>query len=246
MHQYKTEAIILDTTEVFDADRSYFLISRELGNIRARAKGVRKPTSKLTGHLLSYLPTQLELVETGGWYLIVQAQLLQVVDEDGGYPQNTLDFLKSANLITEALRNLLIEHDPHPFIYELTKDILEVIRQEKECKSLQLAEYFMKCLNELGYKPELETCVITGQKILPEFIGWSSVLGGLLDEEGYKNYQEDKQIIKNPQTIILLRQFLKDEWVSPKIKVATQVEQEALNIIYSYLQTIIGKPLKTL
>jgi recombinational DNA repair protein (RecF pathway) len=75
MKQSKTEGIILDTTDVFDADRSLLVLTRELGKIRARAKGVRRPSSRLAGHLLPYLPTQLELVQTGEWYLVTQAAL---------------------------------------------------------------------------------------------------------------------------------------------------------------------------
>ena len=73
MRTKKTEAVILGTRDIFDADRSYLLFTREFGKLWARAKGVRRPGSRLSGHLLTCLPTELELHENGGYYLITSA-----------------------------------------------------------------------------------------------------------------------------------------------------------------------------
>ena len=48
---YNTEAIVLRAHPLGEADRLLTLFTPTLGKLRASARGVRKPTSKLGGHL---------------------------------------------------------------------------------------------------------------------------------------------------------------------------------------------------
>ena len=48
---YKTEAIILKQIPIGEADRIFTLFTANLGKIKAVAKGVRKPKSRIGGHL---------------------------------------------------------------------------------------------------------------------------------------------------------------------------------------------------
>ncbi len=48
---YQTEAIIIKKTKLGEADRILTLYTPALGKIQAVAKGVRRPRSKLSGHL---------------------------------------------------------------------------------------------------------------------------------------------------------------------------------------------------
>jgi len=48
---YKTDAIVLRRSNLGEADKILTLYTPNLGKIRAIAKGVRRPTSKLGGHV---------------------------------------------------------------------------------------------------------------------------------------------------------------------------------------------------
>ncbi|MDI6814588.1 MAG: DNA repair protein RecO, partial [Dehalococcoidales bacterium] len=48
---YQTEAIIIKKIKLGEADRILTLYTPHLGKIRAVARGVRRPRSKLAGHL---------------------------------------------------------------------------------------------------------------------------------------------------------------------------------------------------
>src|SRR5512136_3128624 len=48
---YQTEAVIIKKTKLGEADRVLTLCTPDLGKIQAVAKGVRRPRSKLAGHL---------------------------------------------------------------------------------------------------------------------------------------------------------------------------------------------------
>ncbi|MBU6389137.1 DNA repair protein RecO [Patescibacteria group bacterium] len=252
MKQYKTEAVILDTTDVFDADRSFLLFTRELGKVRARAKGVRKPTSKLTGHLLAYLPTALELVEGGSGLLIVQASVTGGAERSGRpYPSDPLLFMRQSEIIAEALNRLFIERDPHPVIYDGLVYVLGRLRELCEDRQsrkavLLTAEFLLKCLAELGYRAELDRCVITEEPVTEQFVGWSSQAGGLLGETGYQQAAGAGIRLDSPRTVVLLRQFSRPEFMAERVNAAEAVENETIRVVYDYLQTQIGQPLKSL
>jgi DNA repair protein RecO (recombination protein O) len=254
MRERKTEAVILDTTEVFDTDRSYLLFSREYGKVRARGKGVRRPGSRLSGHLLPYLPIQLELVETGEWFLIVQAQMLSQYTTAGGYPDNSLLFLQQAGVVAEAMNRLFIDKDPHPEVYDglvftldRLRDLCSLERVETAYRTQMIAaEFLLKCLAELGYRPELFRCVVTGEELQESFLGWSSRYGGLLSEAGYRQVSNEAFPLTSSRTVVALRQFLEPNFVAERLNMPEEVQKEVARIIFDYLQNQIGQPLRSL
>ena len=58
---YKTEAIILRWRKLGEADRILTLFTPAFGKMEAKAKGVRKTTSRLSGHLQPLNRCQLQL-----------------------------------------------------------------------------------------------------------------------------------------------------------------------------------------
>lgn len=245
----KTPAVILHTTEIFDADRSYLSFTREFGKIRARARGVAKPGSRLAGHLLAYLPCQLELIDTDGWYLIVQAQSTGEVLE---YPRHSLEFLQQCELIAEVIDKLLPDKEPHEELYDglvYTLERLQELCQVDEVNEGELllvtSEFLFKMQIVMGYRPELERCVITGSEIIPEGIGWSSELGGVVCGEGLKEARVPVKVLEFPRTVVVLRQLARPQFVAERLGMDPGMRAETCRIIFDYLQTQIGKPLKS-
>jgi DNA repair protein RecO (recombination protein O) len=250
MRERKTEAVILDTTDIFDADRSLLLFTREFGRLRARARGVRKPTSRLTGHLLHYIPTQLELVENGEWYLVVQAQIVSHYAAAETYPKDALLFSEQAALLAETMNRLFQDHDPHPAIYDGLVYTLDRLRdlcdtENRRKAELGVAEFVFKCLAELGYRPELFHCAATDADLTEDYIGWSSRVGGLLSREGYQ-MAEDAFRLSSPKVAVALRQLLRAEFMAERLGMDEEVQAEAVRIIYHYAQTQMGQPLRSL
>ena len=241
LQNLKTEAVILATTDVFDADRSYLILTREFGKLRARGKGVRKPTSRLTGHLLAFLPTVLELVPTGGWYLITQAHIV----ERGVYPENSIDYLRQAELLSEGVDRLLEEGVPHPNLYDGLVYSLERLRDGQH-QLLVVVEFFMKCMVTMGYRPELVHCVVSGDDLDPNNLVWSSQLGGVGNRSTLSGVEGSGPTFPiSSQTIVVLRQLVRPEFVAERIAMPECVREETVRIVFDYLQTQIGKPLKT-
>lgn len=240
MREQKTAAVILRTTDVFDADRSFLLFTRNFGKIRARAKGVRKPTSRLTGHLLAYLPTELELVETGGWYLITKAHIQEV----GSYPADSLSFLQYSELVAEAVDVLMVEGESHPELYDGLVYTLERLHVSDH-PQLVVAEFIIKCLVDLGYRPELERSVADGSELDPEQLVWDSEIGGVLNRDQLGGLAPFQLPISNPKVVVALRQLVRPQFLAERISMEDQVRSEVVAITLNYLQTRMGKPLRS-
>lgn len=248
MRQQQTEAIILSTMEVFDADRSYLLLTKELGKVRARAKGVRKIGSKLAGHLLAYLPTQVELVETGEWYLIITAHRVGGEATANPYPAESLRFLEAASVLAEGLDKLMPEKVAQPAIYTDSVYSLERLLHLPELgvDRLILAEFFLKALAHLGYLPELKQSVSTGEKLKPDQLYWNSQLGGAFNLTSGVMAEPGSLKLVSSKVIVALRELLKAEFVAERLQVDKDVQTQVVEVIWDYLQTQIGKPLQAL
>ncbi len=237
MRSQKTQAVILTSTDVFDADRSYLLFTKVLGKIRARGKGVRKPTSRLTGHLLPHLPCVIELSESSGWYVITSAQS----EGAGAYPADSLEYLQLAEVLAEGVDKLFVDHEPHPHVYDALVYTIELL-QNGTLQPLVVLEFLLKCAVSLGYKPELTVCVRTGDALDPERLLWDSQLGGVQNAEPGSSKQG---IVLDKEAVVALRQLAQPQFVAHRLKMSSEVERQVQAVIIEYIQTLVGKPLRS-
>jgi DNA repair protein RecO (recombination protein O) len=230
----KTSAVVLRSVDVFDADRSYLMLTRVLGKIRARAKGVRRPTSKTTGHLLAYVPTEVEVQESGGYFLITSAQS-QYRD---AYPEHDLAFLRMVEIAAEGIDRLLLESEPHPSIFDAFVSVLDYLRSDPQ--ELLVAEFLFKTVVYLGYKPELDHCSQSGAPLEKDRLGWSSQGGGV-----YNLTENARAELVDPRVIVALRQMVHPDFISDRLQMPHTARAQTLQVIYDYVQTIIGAPLRS-
>ena len=73
-HIYTTEAIIIKSISMGEANRIYFLLTRDLGFIKATAQGVRLAKSKLKGHLLTFSLVKISVVKGKDLWRITSAE----------------------------------------------------------------------------------------------------------------------------------------------------------------------------
>src|SRR4051812_7202854 len=76
VHVYKTEAVVLDRRDFGEADRLLTLYTPGLGKVRAIAKGARRTTSRLSGHIELFTHTQLFLAAGRNLDIVTQSQLI--------------------------------------------------------------------------------------------------------------------------------------------------------------------------
>jgi DNA repair protein RecO (recombination protein O) len=249
LREHKATALILRRSDVFDADRSYLLFTREFGVARARARGVRKPGSRLGGHLQLYTLVRLELVETGDWYLITQVQSIELVPEG-----DALRFLTLGSLVAETLAHLLQDKEVHVDLFD---GVAYSMSRMAELCALQpppeawrlkivMAELLLKALIVLGYRPVLDVCVVTESPLTPDRVGWSSELGGVVSAAGLVLESGRSFVLRDVRTVVVLRQFAEPQFVAERLQLPQEVGEEVIQVILHYVQTVTGRPLRSI
>ncbi len=114
-HTRSYESLILISRDVGEADRFLILFTREGGKRTARAKGVRKPSSRLGGLLLPMRHLQLELRDSGESAIVTGAV---DIDAEAGSNQHFLSFAR-LNEGVELLLRLIEDDEPLPEVFDL-------------------------------------------------------------------------------------------------------------------------------
>src|SRR6476646_11311739 len=122
-HVYSTEAICLRRTDFGEADRILTLFTPTYGKVRAVAKGVRRTTSRLAGHLEPFTRTQLLLATGRDLDIVTQAEAKERLDalrQDVGHATG-------AGYVAELVDRFLEDADPHPRLYTLFVETLRLL-----------------------------------------------------------------------------------------------------------------------
>jgi len=108
------ESIVLRSVDIGEADRFCVFWTREAGRVTARARSVRKTSSRLGGSLLPFRHLSMELVERDGRSLVVSA-----TDRGDLTPPGDFARLVMAERGVELLLALTEEGEPLPAVFDL-------------------------------------------------------------------------------------------------------------------------------
>ncbi len=136
------QCIVLKTYDVGEADRWCILFSRECGRLAARARGVRKLTSRMGGALLPLQQATLTLHRGRGSNLITAAQ---------GTEKGPSGFaaVSQAQYGVSLLLKLLHDEEPLPDVYDLTEAYLHQCGEQTG----NTLRFLIQLLNRLGLLP---------------------------------------------------------------------------------------------
>jgi DNA repair protein RecO (recombination protein O) len=178
LRNYRTEAIILKRHDYGEADRILTLYTLTHGKIGAIAKGVRRLTSRVGGHV--ELLAHVEMVLHRGRNLDVVSQ----VDSRTPYRllRQDLERLTYACHAAELVDRLTAEHEPNPRLFRRLRETLGALEAGAD-PALALRYFEMQLLANLGYQPELTQCVVCRDELAPDGNGFSADLGGVVCPE---------------------------------------------------------------
>jgi DNA repair protein RecO (recombination protein O) len=150
----RMDAVILRHSDWGEADRLLVLYTRELGKIRAVAKGVRKLRSRKAGHIEPFSRTALQLARGRDMWIVTQAELQE------SFQPIREDLLKTAYAayIVELLDRFSYEEGQNPALFRLLLDTLQRVSQEAD-PFLAVRYFEIRLLDILGFRPSLFQCV---------------------------------------------------------------------------------------
>jgi DNA repair protein RecO (recombination protein O) len=172
---YQTEAIIIKKTKLGEAGRILTLYTPNLGKIQAVAKGVRRPRSKMAGHLELLTHSQISLVRGRNIDTITGTQTI-----NSFLPLKSDLELSACALYTTELVNQFAAEDVEDYpIFQLLLATLQRLSQ-RENSDLVLRYFEMQLLDNVGYRPQLEQCVACHKPLAETTNYFCPPAGGML------------------------------------------------------------------
>jgi DNA repair protein RecO (recombination protein O) len=176
--RYTTEAIVLTRFDLGEADRVLTLITPAGGKLKAIAKGIRKPTSRLGGSLEPFAELTVALARGRTFDVVTQVSVrhawLRLRD--------SLESAATAWYLAElADRSLEERHAAEP-LYALLRRAYELL--DAGMAPGRVARWYeMHLLDELGMRPEVDRCVECDRVLAAnERFRWVPALGGVVCE----------------------------------------------------------------
>jgi DNA repair protein RecO (recombination protein O) len=172
---FRVEAVVLQHRDWGEADRLLWLFTREMGKVRAVAKGVRKLRSRKAGHLEPFTRVSLLLAQGRDMPIITQAETADAYST----LREDLLLVGYASYVIELLDRLTYEEGENRALYRLLVDTLKRLSEGEEA-SLVVRFYEVRLQDLLGFRPQLFHCARCGAEIKPEDQYFSAEEGGVL------------------------------------------------------------------
>src|SRR5947209_4888254 len=154
---YRADAVVLKASDFGEADKALTLFTLQHGKIRAVAKGARRPTSRLGGHVDVLTHAQLLLARGRNLEIVTQAETVEPF-------LGLRDDLWRASLgyqLAELVDRMTEEgHEDRPLFEALVEALGRIDAEPDPELGVQLFEAAL--LDRLGYRPQLRTCLACG------------------------------------------------------------------------------------
>ncbi|TFG93256.1 MAG: DNA repair protein RecO [Candidatus Atribacteria bacterium] len=150
---YKTEGIVLKSTEYQEADKIVTIYTKNNGKITAIAKGVRKTKSKF-GSSLEILTHSLFLIYKGRNIDIVSQT--EILESFFSRSKEVIKFAFAANCV-EIVNKLTEEREINIGLFSLLKEVLHNLKEANDPKLLTMS-FKWQTMSILGYRPSLDHC----------------------------------------------------------------------------------------
>lgn len=233
--RFTTEAVVLRSLDIGEADRLLSLYTPQYGKLRGLAKGVRKPRSRKAGHLISFARTRVLLAQGQNLFLITQAEGL---DLHPNLHQDLQRFALAAYVV-ELLDRFTYEGEPQPRAYRLLVDTLARLDQG-EPGDLTVRYYELHLLDLMGYRPELFHCLACGAVIQPEPQYFSAEQGGVLCPSCGSRFPEARPI--SLDALKYLRHFQRSSFSQARrARPTAPVWVEMARVLQHYLTHILER-----
>ncbi len=148
--------------------------TRNFGRVALVAKGAKKPSSNFRPVLLPLQP--LNVSYSGD----AEIRTLKGAEWVGGHIMPTGEALLSGYYVNELLLRLLARDDPHPSLFDLYRQVVQVLASGHEGTiAPALRAFELLLLRDIGFLPELNAQTLTLSPLLPDALYVLVAEGGL-------------------------------------------------------------------
>lgn len=162
MPPYPVRAIVLRKTKLGETDIILTLLAADGRQLRAVAKGMRKPGSRFGGRLEPY--SAVDLLLHSGRQLDVVTEV-ETVDAHAALRED-FDRASAAAVVADILDKIAVEGQVEERLFGLAQATFAALEAASIEALLTLVTAFMlKSMAMHGYRPELETCACCAEEV---------------------------------------------------------------------------------
>jgi DNA repair protein RecO (recombination protein O) len=176
--RYVTDAIVLSRFDLGEADRVMTLITPTQGKLKAIAKGIRRPTSRLGGSLEPFAELRVALAHGRTFDVVTEVR----VGQAWLHMRDSLEGAATAWYLAELADRSIEERTDSEPVYLILRRAYELL--DAGMAPGRVARWFeMHLADELGVRPEVDRCVECDRVLeATEAFRWVPPLGGVLCE----------------------------------------------------------------
>jgi DNA repair protein RecO (recombination protein O) len=238
-HLIRTEAVVLRRHDLGEADRIITLYTAHHGKLRAVAKGVRRPTSKLGGHLELFTHSQILLARGRNLDIITQ---VETVSPFLGLRED-LWRASQAYYVAELIDRMTEDRSENYALFRLlvaTLDRLATARRADQA----IRVYELQALDLLGYRPELRHCVKCRQLLDADALAFSSLDGGTLCRTCQASSTSARALSAN--ALKVLRLYQTGDWSTvSRLRLDEALRSELEQVLHEYVRYVAETQFKS-
>ncbi len=236
---YQTEAIIIKKIKLGEADRILTLYTPHLGKIQAVAKGVRRPRSKLAGHLELLTHSQVSLARGRNLDTIIGSQATNSFLT----LKNDLWLTSCALYAVELVNQFTAENIENYPLFQLLLETMKQLCQAGD-NELVLRYFEIQLLNEVGYRPQLQQCVSCRSRLEPITNSFCSSAGGMLCPNCCQSQPLTYPLSVNGLKVLRLLQNSDYDTVSG-LKMNPELSHQLEAVMRDYLKYLLEREVKS-
>ena len=237
----KTEAIIIGSMNLGEADKLVTFFSLERGKLKGVARNARKSFRRFGAGLEAFTHCRLHVHERE------HQELLRIESCDIIFQPRAvigeLNRMAAGSVVLELVKEIAPEAERNPSAFLLLVHVLQLLN-DGEDPSFLLKIFEIRFLSLLGYQPKLDHCLSCGGASNRPMI-FSGLKGGVLCPDCMVS-SGDSQVMLSPGAIGFYYQALRMEMDKVcRLKPSTEIMQELDRAFSTHTFHILGKRLKS-
>jgi len=236
---YQTEAIIIKKTRLGEADSILTLYTPHLGKIQGFAKSLRRPKSKMAGHLELLTHSMVSLARGRNLDTIIGSQTI-----NSFLPlKNDLDLTSYGLYATELVDQFTAEHIENYPLFQLLLEVLHYLCLGGD-NELTLRYFELHLLHEVGYRPQLQQCVSCHQPLEPVINSFCPRAGGVLCPGCSQSQPLTRPISVDALKVLRFLQSSDYNTVA-KLKMNPELSHQLEVVVRDYLKYLLEREVKS-
>lgn len=235
---YRTEGIVVRHSDLGETDRILTLYTPTRGKIRVAIKGVRRPGSRLAGHVELLTHCSFVLARGRNLDVVTQAQTIAAF----AALRQDLQRIGWGCYVAEILEHMAPEQSENYPAFQLLVETLDHLDQCQNAEMVVRA-FELHLLSYMGFRPQIWRCVSCNAELEPRPHVFSSLLGGLLCP---RCQEGDRQARPLSLEAIKALRYLQGNGLGEAERLALPAgcRAELEEVLYQYIRSILERDIK--